>query len=624
MDINNYFDDISFTSLRHDIACSSWKSLRRDFVAGCTVALLTVPQTMAYALIAGLPVSCGIFAAIFSALIASLCGSSRHLVLGPSNAIAILIQAGTAHILYTHYRDLGDVEREFMAISILVQLCFLIGVFQMICAFFKLGRLTQFVSHPVIVGYLIGVAAAVVTTQMYTFLGIPKFEGVHATYEKALHLIQSFHDVHWPTAVMGIFSLLLLVLLRRANVRVLAGVITLVTVSLVVHFQSQLLEGGIFGIDEAINVERQYHIALVGDSGLLNGLIPHWSLPFIDLKHISMMIPFAFAVSLLSILESTSVAKSIAATTGQRLSVNQEILGLSIGNFISSMVGAMPISGSPSRSALNFQMGADTRFSAIFSAFGVAGLVYIFEPLITQIPLTALAALVLVTVVQIVDRKHFQLCMRATSSDAFVLWITVCSCLIFSLDIAFYIGVVISITLYLHKAADPQVKEYDVDERGLLHKLSKVKPSVGREIRFIKVEGELFFGAADIFHFTLKTLTSGDDATKVVILQLKNARDMDATACLALQQLYEYLHLSAKRLIICGITPVVWDVFSDSGLAKLVGNHNLFLFDEDDPHKHMVLAMDRAGVLVREGKDIVRLFTPNPLGMSLQLQETEF
>lgn len=621
MNINHYFDDISFSSLRHDIACTSWKSLRRDFVAGMTVALLTVPQTMAYALIAGLPVSCGIFAAIFSAMIASLCGSSRHLVLGPSNAIAILIQAGTAHIMYTHYRELGDVEQEYMAISILVQLCFLIGIFQLICAFFKLGRLTQFVSHPVIVGYLIGVATAVIVTQMYTFLGIPKYEGVHATYDKIFHLFQSFREIHWPTASAGLLSLFLLIFFRKIDLRVLSGVITLVLVSLVVHFQSQLLEGGIFGVDDAIDFERQYHVALVGDAGLLNGLIPHWSMPFIELKHVSMLIPFAFAVSLLSVLESTSVAKSIAATSGQRLSMNQEILGLSIGNFVSSMVGAMPISGSPSRSALNYQMGAQTSFSAIFSAFGVAVLVYIFEPLITQIPLAALAALVLVTVVKIVDRKHFQLCLNATSSDAFVLWVTVCSCLIFSLDIAFYIGVVISITLYLHKAADPQVKEYDVDDRGLLQKVSPLKPSNKKEIRFIKVEGELFFGAADIFHSTLKVLTCGDEATKVVILQLKNARDMDATACLALQQLHEYLHRSAKRLIICGITPVVWSVLSNSGLVKLVGKENLYLFDENDPHKHMVLAMDRARVLVREGEDIVKIFTPSP-DVSIELQQS--
>ncbi len=610
MDINHYFDDISFSSLRHDIHTTTWSTLRKDLIAGTTVALLTVPQTMAYALIAGLPMSCGIFAAIFSAIIASFCGSSRHLVVGPSNAIAILIQAGTAHILYTHYRDLIDVEREFMALNILVQVTFLIGVFQAICASFKLGRLTQFVSHSVIVGYLIGVAAAVIATQMYTFLGIPKYEGVHATYARAVHLLANIELTHLPTATVGILSLFFLIVLRKIDKRLPAGVIMLFVVSVAVYVETELVEGGFFPLGNSVEAEKALHIEQIGDTGLFSGLIPHWSLPFFDLKLLNSMIPFAFAVSLLSILESTSVAKSIAASSGQRLSVNQEILGLSLGNFVSSFVGAMPISGSPSRTVLNYQMGAQTRFAALFSAFAVAAFVFLFEPFISKIPLAALAALILVTVARIVDRKQLMLCLNATKSDAAVLWITVISCLIFSLDIAFYIGVAISITLYLRKAADPQVNEYEVDEHGVLHQVAIPSPTTNRLIRFVKVEGELFFGAADIFHSTLKVLTISDTSTKVIVLQLKNARDMDATACLALHQLNNYLVHSARHLVICGITTSVWRVFEDSGLVRIIGINNLYQFDESEPQEHMVKAMLHARTLLRQNDDLLQILTP--------------
>ncbi len=611
MDINQYFEDLSFTSLRNDIAHTTASSLRRDLIAGITVALLTVPQTMAYALIAGLPMSCGIFAAIFSAMIASICGSSRHLVVGPSNAIAILIQAGTAQILFTYYRDLGGVEREFMAVNILMQLSLLVGIFQLIGAVFKLGRLTQFVSHSVIVGYLLGVAAAVVVSQSYTFLGIPKYEGVHATYDKFLHLVASLQSIHWPTALVGLFSIACMMILRKIDDRIPAGALMLLIVTMIVCGENQIIEGGLFGSANLAETDRIYHINQVGDTGLFYGLIPNWSLPYFNWKLMNSMIPFAFAVSLLSILESTSVSRSIAASSGQRLSVNQEILGLSIGNLISSFVAAMPISGSPSRTALNYQMGAESRFSAIFSAMAVGLFAFTFQPVISLIPLTALAALVLVTIVRIVNKKQLMLCLNATNSDAFVLWTTVIACLFFSLDIAFYIGVALSITLYLKKASTPKVKEFDVDEKGKLHHCTKKGHTEKKVIRFVKVEGELFFGAADIFHSNLKAFTLADTTTKVIILQLKNARDMDATACLALLQLHGYLQSFARQLVICGITPEVLRVLNNSGLMELIGKENLFPFDEKHPNGHMHSAMERARELVKQNEDIQLLMRPD-------------
>ncbi|MEM1281933.1 MAG: SulP family inorganic anion transporter [Chlamydiota bacterium] len=610
MDINHYFEDLSFTSLRNDIAHANIASLRKDLIAGVTVALLTVPQTMAYALIAGLPISCGIFAAIFSAMIASICGSSRHLIVGPSNAIAILIQAGTAQVLYTYYRDLGGVEREFMAVNILMQLSLMVGIFQFMGAVCKLGRLTQFVSHSVIIGYLIGLAAAVIVSQSYTLLGIPKYEGVQATYDKFLYLIANLHLIHWPTAILGLFSIFCIVILWKIDRRIPAGGVMLLIVTMVVYAESQLLEGGVFGNANLFETDQAYHINQVGDTGLFYGIIPNWSLPYFDWKIINNMIPFAFAVSLLSILESTSVSRSIAASSGQRLSVNQEILGLSMGNLISSFVGAMPVSGSPSRTVLNFQLGAESRFAAIFSAISVAAFVFILQPVISLIPLTALAALVLVTIIRIVNREQLLLCLNATNSDAFVLWTTVIACLFFSLDIAFYIGVVLSITLYLKKAATPHVKEFEVDEKGKLHQCPKFKLSEERAIRFVKVEGELFFGAADIFHSTLKSLMLSDTSTKVIILHLKNARDMDATACLALQQLHDYLTSSGKQLVICGITKEVWRVLDASGIMRVVGKDNIYSFDEKHPSQHMFHAMERAKWLVKQNEEIKQLLQP--------------
>jgi SulP family sulfate permease len=171
------------------------------------------------------------------------------------------------------------------------------------------------------------------------------------------------------------------------------------------------------------------------------------------------------------------------------------------------------------------------------------------------------------------------------------------------LDTAFYIGVVISITLYLKKAAIPQLIEYDIDESGELHNLDFCEIQEHKTIRVIKVEGELFFGAADLFQRTLKAFAEDDTSTRVIILQLKNARDIDATGCLALQQLCDYMKGSGRHLLACGITQQIWDVLSNSGMVEQLGKENLFIFDERHPHMYMLRAMHRAKAIILKAEE---------------------
>jgi SulP family sulfate permease len=262
---------------------------------------------------------------------------------------------------------------------------------------------------------------------------------------------------------------------------------------------------------------------------------------------------------------------------------------------LSAFINGMCISGNTSRSSLNYNCGGQTRFAAIFSALIVAVFLYSLGGLVAHIPLASLAALLLYTAGTIVNPKQFFLCIKATGSDAFVLWLTMLSCIFLSLDVAFYIGVVISVTLYLKKAAVPHVREYEVGDDGELRHIDSSDPrETHKQIRVIKVEGELFFGAADLFQTTLKTIAEDDISTRVIILQLKNARDIDATACLALNQLHDYLIGSGRYLIACGLTWQSWEVLSASGMIEVIGKENLFVFDERHPHEFMQRALARA------------------------------
>jgi SulP family sulfate permease len=341
------------------------------------------------------------------------------------------------------------------------------------------------------------------------------------------------------------------------------------------------------------------NIPIVGET-TGESLFPRWDWPYFDTGIMNDLLPVAFAIALLSVMEATSTTKAIAANSGQPLCTNQEVFGLGLGNFISAFITAMPVSGSPSRTVLNYENGAKTRMSAVFNSLFVALILFSFGFLIQHIPVTAFAALLIITAGGIVNFKQLFLCLKATRSDAFVLSMTLLACLFFSLDIAFYIGVAMSISLYLKKAAIPQLVEFSVDEAGVLHSIDSSELHEPRKIRFIKVEGELFFGAADLFQSTLKAITEDDTTTRVIILQLKNARDIDATVCLALQQLYEYLKGSGRHLIGCGITHQIWDVLSDSGMVELIGKSNLYIFDERHPHLSVQKAFLRAYDLLKQ------------------------
>ncbi len=595
-------DEVSLTCFRRDFERYSWAAFRADLLAGLSIAMLSVPQALAYALVAGLPVSAGLYASIFSAAIVSFFVSSRHLIVGPSNAIAILIQGGISGILFTYYRDVTGVEKETLVMQILTQLGLLVGLIQIIAAFLKLGRLTHFVSHSVIIGYITGVALALVINQLFPLLGMEIPLNVSSLYERGVYILSHFQLMHWPTAVIGVSCFFLMLLFKKMDRKIPAGALMLAIVAILGYFTTfsyhYFSAGDNQFLDWAWIGSLAENIVVVGNTEG-TGFIPHWNWPYFDPGIMNNLLPVAFAIALLSVMEATSASKSVAASSGQHLSTNQEIFGLGVGNFFSSFIGGMPISGSPSRTSINFENGAKTRLAGVFHSLFVYSMFFAFGFLIQHIPVTAFAALLIISAGNIVNFKQLFLCIKATRSDAFVLVLTVLACIFFSLDIAFYMGVAMSITLYLKKAAIPQLVEFVVDESGILHSIDHNQQQEPREIRFIKVEGELFFGAADLFQSALKSITEDDTTTRVIILQLKNARDIDATACLALEQLHNYLMSSGRYLLACGITPQIWDVLSDSGMVQLIGKGNLFIFDERHPHLSTQKAFLRASALLK-------------------------
>lgn len=589
--MSNFFShqEISFSPMIDDIIGSSKDSLRRDLIAGFGVALLTLPQAMAYALMAGLPLACGLFAAVLATCITAFFGSSRHLVVGPTNTIAILVQAGTAELLYTHYRDIAGPMREVLSLQIVTQLTILVGLFQMFAAFSGMGRLTQFVSHSVVVGYMTGTAIALGVNQLFLFCGFDPPPGAASVYQKILYLVTHLNQTEVVSLCVALACMPFLVYEKYRGSRLPAAGITLVVSGLFFFALRSYPE--LFG-------NALQSVQLVGDAGLVGPIWPTVvSVPF-DMSWLNTLFPIASAIALLGMLEVSVIGKGIAAKSGQHLSVNQEIFGLGLGNFLSGFVGAMPSSGSSSRSFLNFSSGAVTRFAAAFSGIFVFLILLGCSNLLQFVPMGAFAAMLLVTAFGLVDGKQFLLCLRANGPDAFVLFVTILSCIIFSVNVAFFVGIGLSITFYLNKAASPVLVENRVNESGDMQVGALPSTNINKEIRMISVQGELFFGAADLFQTTLKTLAQEDQKIRVLIVRLKHARDVDATACLALLQLHRYLADTGRHLLICSITPPVWDVLCNSGVAEEIGRSHFFLLNPEDPQQAVKSAWKRARSLV--------------------------
>lgn len=559
---------ISFTPFVEELKGYTLSTFQNDAWAALAIALLTIPQSIAYSLLAGLPPTAGLFSAIFGTIFVAAFGSSRYLISGPSTGTAILIQTSIAEVLATFYEVPVGPEREALVLHILTQIVILMGVIQIGAAFFNVSKLLQFVSRPVILGYFAGITVAIVVTQLFYFTGISPDKKADSVLLKAWIFVSHIFQVNWPTLLVGFFSLFTLIFFRKVLKNWPDALFMLVVAGGVTY-------GLHFWAGEPL-------IARLGDYTLAGEPIPELTLPLIDFTLLNKVFPAAVAISFLAILEVFSVSRNFAAKSGQQVQVNQDVFGLGVGNAVLAFLyGAMPTSGSATRTILSFRFGSKTRVAAVLSGLFTGGIILLCWPLVQHVPLAALAALVMVTVPGLMNWSEIALCFRATREDAWVFVVTFFSCLIFSLDIAFFIGIVISIATYLRKSSTPHLVEYAFNSKGRLM-IVNPKEDVHRKVRIIGIAGELYFGSADAIQNALQIIAE-DRKTLAIVLRLNNVYHMDASMCLAILRLYETLHSTDRYLVISGLTEEVWHVFLRSGLVKQIGLDNLYFTDESNP-----------------------------------------
>jgi len=556
-------------------------TLRRDARAGINVALLAFPQGMAYALIAGLPIQYGIFGSAIAAILGALFSSSRFVVLGPTNATSVMLMGG--------FIALSAPENVKLALLPLVLI--LVGMFLIVAYAIKAANLIQYVSTSVVTGYITAAALLIISNQLKNVFGF-QFEQSATTFlgicqQTALGLSKT----QWPTLTLSVITALVYILLQR-KLKFLPNVaITLIILSLIAAvFNSYLEEGQRIATFSAFQASD-------------------WklTLPTFQMETISQLGSLAMAIAFLSVLEGTSIGKSLAARSGETIDVNREMLSIGIANIGCGLFSGMPASGSLTRSALNWNSGARTPLSSIINGSICALGALLVGPLIAFIPKSSLAVLVVFLGVSLVNLHHVRIMMKTTQRDRIVFTATFLAALIFRLDTAIFFGTGLSIVLFLRKAAMPELVEYSYGQDGQLTELKKGQTRSHPEVSIVHVEGNLFFGAAELLRNQMRRIFM-EEHLKVVILKMRNALHLDATAAMALEELIRYMNERDRHLLISEIREDVYHIFKASGILEIVKDENIFRDDPDNPMMSTALAAKRAKELVKDDKVKVTIF----------------
>ena len=538
--------------------------LSGDTRAGVNVALLAFPQGMAYALIAGLPIEYGIYGSAVAAMVAPIFAKSHYITLGPTNATSVM--------LLSAFASLGIAGPQML--SLVPLLILMVGLFVVIGAYFKVANFVQYISRSVITGYITAAALLIIANQLPKALGL-SLPRKGATFYDSLTLISSHIDtLHWTTVGISLATMALYILLNRC-----CKTLPNVAICLI-----------------AISASSALFLGPTANVALLSGINPaEWSLqlPSLAWSDIQLLASPALAIALLCILEGISIGKSLAAKTGARLNANQAMFSIGMANIGCAFFSGMPASCSLTRSSLSAISGGRSVLASFISGVIVFIGAYVLGPYTKFIPQSALAVLVIAIGISLLNKHAIRIVTRATKSDAFVFVTTFVSGLIMPLDSAIYIGVGISIVLFLKKVARPEMVEYAFNKEGHLAEMNTAEQRGTPEVSIVHIEGELFFGAADLFQDQMRRICE-DPNLKIVVLKMRNAHNMDATAVMALEELLRYMAEKDRYLILSEVKSDLIRVLKNSGLYDIIEARNIFTDEPSNPTLSTANALKRA------------------------------
>ncbi|GAA0791895.1 SulP family inorganic anion transporter [Marinobacterium sediminicola] len=520
-------------------------SLKADLMAGLTGMVLVLPQAVAYAFIAGLPPEYGLYTAMVSAVIASLFGSSWHLISGPTAALSIVVLSVIS--------GLGEFSTE-QYIGLVISLTLLTGLIQLALGLFRMGSLVNFISHTVVIGFTAGAAILIAVSQLKHLLGIdvPSGLSMMSTVE---HLMQGADGLNQVALQAGLVTLGVAVLVRKLNRKWPHLLIGMAAGSLACYF-----------LDPAGET-----VAYVGS---LPGQLPQPVLPEFSFATLQALAPGALAVALLGLIEAVSIARAIAVRSNQQIDGNQEFLGQGLSNVVGSFFACYASTGSFTRSGANYDAGARTPLAAVFAALLLAIVVLVAPQLTARLPLAVMAGSILLIAWNLIDFSGIRHILSNSRSEAAILVVTLFSTLLVELEFAIYIGVMLSLALYLRRTSQPrvtQVAPLQKSERRHIRNIERYDLEECPQLKIIRVDGSLFFGAVDHVQQEIRRLTMPGSGVRHILLVGKGINFIDVAGVEMLHQEINRLHMMSGDILFSSLKGTVMDELERTGALKLLG-----------------------------------------------------
>lgn len=535
--------------------------LKADSIAGLTVAVMGVPQAMAYAVIAELPPIYGLYTAMITCVVAALLGSSNHLVTGPTNAICMVILSLVAHLPEKYGLD---------RFEIVLLLTFMVGAIQLSLGLLRLGGIIKYVSHAVVIGFTAGAGILIAFNQIKNLVGIQFPERPEHFYEVIAATAKQLGNTNPYALVIGLLTIALVILVPRFNPK-LPGAFIAVVVSGAISY---LLGWHDPSVGEwKVEIVKDIEPIQASFSNMLH--LPQSILsPNLELTH--ELGVGAVALAVLGLIEAASIARAVASQSGQRLDFNKEFIGQGAGNIAGSFFSSFAGSGSFTRTAVNFKSGAVTRMAAVFSAIWTALTILLLADVANYIPKASLAGILIVIAYTMIDKKRLVVTWKSTRNSRVVLFGTLASTLVIPLEYAIIVGVSLSLILLLRTTGTTDLTQLVFNDDTTIDEVP-FNRAPESEVVTVNMEGDLYFAAAEDLDYEL--LSCITPKTRVVILRMKRLRTVGSTAMAILEHFWQILKERDLKLVVCGIEEDLKKVMTGSGLRNRIGEQNIFYAD---------------------------------------------
>ena len=531
----------------------NWSVLRGDLIAGTTVAMVLIPQAMAYAELAGLAPVYGLYAACLPPVVAAFFGSSRQLSTGPVALAALISVASVAPLAAPGSED-------FVAYSITLAL--MVGLIRLGLGILRLGMLVNLLSAPVVVGFTNAAALIIVTSQLHHLFGVSLEENAGAAH--FVRVWQVVHgaltQVHWWTAGMAALAIAAIAGMGRwlpKAPHVLVAVVATITLSWFTDFEGEVV-------------------------GMIPGGLPSWRWPTVETQALPQLLIGALTITLIGLMEAMSIAKTMATRTKQRLDVNQELVGQGLANLFGSFFQSFVVSGSFSRSAINLANGARTGFASAVASVVVVVTLLFLTPLLHHLPLATLAAIIATAVLGLIRIEPMRTAWRVSPADGAIGLITFVATLLLApqLHLGVGIGVVLSLGTYLYRSMRPRVVYLARHADGTLRDADAYGLALDQRIAILRFDGRLYFGDSGYFEEKVLEAVTRLPELRYIIIDAGSINQVDASGEQTLRQVVERLRDAGIDVFFTRARPQFVDVLERTDVMEFIGRDHFFAWNQ--------------------------------------------